>query len=236
MRSFAAGETVVRRDVFRGRVWSAHAFTVEEDTAEALVVGCGPGSESLAPTTWIASQHGGQREAREQALPSLAAGSWELGPWIWRRTAQLEWVPAGTWFSVNAFYEPDGEHRLRNWYVNFQRPMRRTAIGFDTFDLLLDLVVAPDLSRWSWKDEDEYDQGRRLGVVGDDDHRAVESAREEVLDMIERQAGPFAGNSRWRAWRSAPDRHARALPAGALDGVQAADVPADVPDGRADCT
>jgi hypothetical protein len=54
---------------------------------------------------------------------------------------------------MNAFYDVSDSHQLAHWYVNFQRPMRRTAIGFDTFDLLLDLVIAPDLSRWDWKDE-----------------------------------------------------------------------------------
>ncbi|MFJ4866145.1 hypothetical protein [Streptomyces sp. NPDC088748] len=30
----------------------------------------------------------------------------------------------------------------------------RTGAGFDTFDLTVDLLIAPDLARWEWKDED----------------------------------------------------------------------------------
>lgn len=70
--------------------------------------------------------------------------------------------------------------------------MRRTAIGFDTFDLLLDLVISPDLSQWTWKDEDEYTHGRRLRVVSESDHLG-----------------------------SAPDQSAPELPADALSVVPA---------------
>jgi hypothetical protein len=214
MRRFRAGETAVRRDVFRQKVWSAHAFHVVEDSAEALVVGCPPGADVLAPTTWIEWLLTGDVETRTRALPHLADGSWQLGRWSWRDTAHLQWVPPDTWFSVNAFYDVSDGHRLTNWYVNFQRPMHRTDLGFDTFDLLLDLVVAPDLSRWDWKDEGEYAHGRRLGVVGEADHRAVERARGQAVAMIEERRGPFATEANWRAWQPGPDRPAPSLPGG----------------------
>lgn len=38
------------------------------------------------------------------------------------------------------------------WYINFQRPYVRTAMGVETFDLLVDIVVRPDLT-WTWKGE-----------------------------------------------------------------------------------
>ncbi|MFG2941306.1 DUF402 domain-containing protein [Streptomyces sp. NPDC048282] len=194
-------------------MWSAQAFHVVEDGAEALVVGCGPGAEVLAPTTWIEWLLTGDDDLRFQALPNLARGSWQLGHWSWRDTAHLQWVPPGAWFSVNAFYDVSDGHRLTHWYVNFQRPMHRTALGFDTFDLLLDLVVAPDLARWEWKDEGEYAHGRRLGVVNDADHRAVEEAREQAVAMVEEHGGPFAAGAHWRDWHSEPHEPAPALPA-----------------------
>ncbi|MFE9745267.1 DUF402 domain-containing protein [Saccharothrix saharensis] len=213
MKSFEPGTTVVRRDVFRGKVWSTYALRVLEDTPDALVVACRPGAEVRAPTTWIEWLRTGEGAVRERALPDLAAGRWRLGPWTWRDAALLLWNPPGTWFSVNAFYDPFDGHRLRHWYVNFQRPLRRTAFGFDTFDLLLDLVIAPDLSEWSWKDEDEYAHGRRLGVVGEDDHRAVERARGQVLAMVANHEGPFAA---WHSWRSDPSWPPTVLTADAL--------------------
>lgn len=212
MARFETGQTVVRRDVFRGRVWSAQALRVVRDTPEALVVACRPGAEGLAPTPWIASRVDDDDTGRRQALLSLASTDWQLGRWKWQSTVLLMWNAPGLYFSVNAFYDLADDHRLDRWYVNFQRPLRRTAIGFDTFDLLVDLVVAPDLTRWEWKDEDEYAQARRLGVVDEADHRAVESAREQVLAMIELGEGPFAADAGWNRWRSDPSWSTPALP------------------------
>jgi Protein of unknown function (DUF402) len=216
MRRFEPGETVVRRDVFGGSVWSAHALRALEDRADALVTACRPGAETLMATTFIESQPTGDDATRKQALPDLAAGRWQLDRWLWRDTALLMWNRPGAYFSVNAFYDTADGHRMRCWYVNFERPARRTAIGFDTFDLLVDLVVEPDLSAWRWKDEDEYAQGRRLGVVNDTDHRAVDEARGQVLAMIEDREGPFAGDSRWPRWRSEESWPAPRLPDGVL--------------------
>ena len=219
MREFQPGQTAVRRDVFRRKVWSAHALRVVEDTVEALILGCRPGAESLAPTTWIESLLTGDETARLRALANLAAGNWQLGQWTWRDTTHLQWVPPDSWFSVNAFFDAAGDGRLTRWYVNFQHPMRRTPIGFDTFDLLLDLVVAPDLSRWDWKDEDEYAHGRRLGVVSEADHRAVEKAREEAVAMIDGAVGPFAAERGLGTWRYEPHWPDPQLPTGVLDLV-----------------
>lgn len=180
---------------------------------EALVAGCRPGAEA---TTWIQWLLTGDDEARKRALPNLAAGQWQLDRWQWRRTAHLLWTPPHGWFSVNAFDDPSDGHRLDHWYVNFQRPMRRTAIGFDTFDLLLDMVVAPDLSGWAWKDEDEYAHGRRLGVISDADHQAVEKARDQAVAMIESRKGPFQHNAGWRTWRSESSWDPPTLPSNAL--------------------
>ncbi|MEU7858743.1 DUF402 domain-containing protein [Nonomuraea sp. NPDC049141] len=80
----------------------------------------------------------------------------------------------------------------RAWYVDFDLPKQRTHLGIDTFDLLLDLVAEPDLSRYQWKDVDEYEQGRRPGLIDDQAHRHVAAARAEVIGLIETRQGPFA--------------------------------------------
>jgi protein associated with RNAse G/E len=211
--AFESGDTVVRRDAFRGKVWSAHALRVVQDTPEALVAGCRPGADVIAATTWIQWLLTGDDDVRKQAIPNLAAGRWQLDKWQWRDTAHLLWSPPQAWFSVNAFYDLSDGHRLDCWYINFERPRRSTTIGFDTFDLLLDLVVTPDLSMWTWKDEDEYAQGRRLGVISDADHEAVGQARDQAVAMIEQGEGPFAD---WRTWRSESTWGTPTLPSDAL--------------------
>lgn len=69
----------------------------------------------------------------------------------------------------------DGGHEERIWSTyrllilhgpgrDPETPWRRSAIGFDTLDHVLDVLVAPDRRSWELKDEDELtwatEQGR----------------------------------------------------------------------------
>ncbi|MEU1309028.1 hypothetical protein ABZ419_09030 [Streptomyces cinnamoneus] len=74
--------------------------------------------------------------------------------------------------------------------MNFERPTARTSDGFGTFDLTVDLVVGPELTGWRWKDEDECAHARRLGIVSDSEHQAVEAARDQVLVDARRALRP----------------------------------------------
>lgn len=202
MRRFEAGQTVVRRDVHRsGRVWSELALRVVDDTSEALVTACSPGAEARLPTLYAKARADGDRTVRTEAFDVMATGVWELAAAVWQETELLLWKLPEAWFSINAFYTAAG---LRNWYVNFEQPTRRTMDGFDTFDLTVDLVVAPDLTRWQWKDEDEYAHVRRLGIITDAEHQAVDAARAQVLAMLEERCGPFTDVASWSAWRWNP--------------------------------
>ncbi|MGF7238966.1 MAG: DUF402 domain-containing protein [Frankia sp.] len=194
---FAPGATVVRRDTLRGQIWTAAPHRVVEDDGHELLLACWPGVEMLAPTTWIEWLRTGNDTVRKQAIPNLAAGRWDLGRWNWRDTTVLGRFGAGDYFSVHRYF--DSDHQCGGWYVNFEVPYRRTAIGIDTFDLLLDLVVEADLSGHSWKDEDEYAHGRRLGLISDRLHTRVDEARHQVISLIETRQGPFADDrSDWR--------------------------------------
>ncbi|MFE9651116.1 DUF402 domain-containing protein [Streptomyces sp. NPDC006365] len=214
MRRFEAGQTVVRRDVQRaGRVWSEQALRVVADTEAALVTACAPGAEARWPALYAKARADGDRSVRTEAFDAMATGQWELAPGVWQETELLLWKPPGMWFSVNAFFVPtDSGRRLRNWYVNFEHPTRRTQDGFDTFDLTVDLLIDPDLSRWQWKDLDEYAHVRRLGIVTDTEHQAVDTARAKVLAMLEERSGPFADADAWASWRWDPAWPAPRLP------------------------
>ncbi|MFJ1581181.1 DUF402 domain-containing protein [Streptomyces sp. NPDC088182] len=203
---FEAGQTVVRRDVHRsGRVWTELALRVVADTDQALVTACTPGAEARWPALYAKARTDEDRSVRTEAFEAMASGRWELAATVWQETDLLLWKPPAAWFSVNAFFVPDGEgRRLRNWYVNFEHPTRRRGAGFDTFDLTVDLVVTPDLTRWEWKDEDEYAHVRRLGIVSDTEHRAVDDARAQVLAMLDDRTGVFAHAQRWAAWKWEP--------------------------------
>ncbi|GAA4832333.1 DUF402 domain-containing protein [Kitasatospora terrestris] len=210
---FPAGTTVVRRDIHAGRVWTAMPQRVVADTGTVLTLAGWPGIENLAPTSWITSTRTGDDATRKSGLDELAAGTWTLGRYRWERTALRSHCLTGEWFSVHCFQDAVTKEPL-HWYVNFEKPYRRRpGLGIDTLDLCLDLVVAPDLSAHRWKDEDEYVQVRRLGLVDDPTHREVERGRERATAMIAERTGPFAGG--WSRWEPDPHWPLPTLPAGA---------------------
>jgi Protein of unknown function (DUF402) len=209
---FAEGSTAVRRDTLGGKIWSAAPYRVVLDTGGALMLCMWPGTQMVGPANWIESQRANDAAIRKRAVPDLAAGTWEVGRWTWRDTTVLSRFSPGDYFSVHRYFDA-GQH-CGGWYVNFERPCQRTRIGIDTFDLFLDLVVEPDLSGYAWKDEDEYAQARRIGLIDDALHARVDAARQQVLALIQAGQGPFAEN--WSAWQRQPDWPLPVLPAEAL--------------------
>jgi len=194
------GETVLRRDMFRGQIWTAYPTRVVEASAAGLVLAHWPGVQILVPATWTAWLRGGGEALRQQGIVHLARGGWDLEPWTWHTTAWLHFLLPGRWFSVNAIFD-DRSGELRRWYINFQRPFTLAAAKVDTFDLFLDLEVGPDLSP-RWKDEAEFAEARRLGVISGDEARQVDLARQEALDLFAARAWPFPAG--WEAWRRDP--------------------------------
>lgn len=116
---FAVGSTAVRRDTLDGRIWTAAPHRVLADDGAELVLGCWPGIEMLAPTTWTAWLRTGDAGVRRQAIPNLAARRWELEPWTWRDTSVRSWTGAGQYWSVHRF---SGRDDAARWYVNFELP------------------------------------------------------------------------------------------------------------------
>lgn len=210
---FSAGQTIVRRDMFLGRTWSATPVRVIRDSPEALLVSHWPGLQFLSPRRSLEAMQSGRPEARLRLIRELAAGRWELCERLWRDTTVLTRVSPGDWFSVHRFYDTAGE-QPGFWYVNFERPASRTPSGYDTCDLLIDMVIAPDFASYQWKDEDEYAVGREVGFISDDDHQNIEGARARVLQLLASRQGPFAGD--WSVWRRDPDWPAPVLPGSVL--------------------
>ena len=87
--------------------------------------------------------------------------------------------------------------------MNFERPLRRSPVGFDTFDEKLDLIVAPDGTH-RWKDEDELEQAAALGLL---DEEAVRAEARRVLEEW-----PFPTG--WEDWRPDPAWPLPVLPEG----------------------
>lgn len=196
---FKQGSVAVRRNVFRGKVRSAWPSRVVHDTGDELTWVCWSGTELTSESSHAEAWRTGDHSHRDP-LSELASGEWSLGTSVLQDTTLVGFQLPDVWFSVLLFFHPSGE--LRQWYVNFEQPYRRTLIGFDTCDHMIDLVFTPDGTH-RWKDEDEYAQGRQLGLVTDVQHAEIERAKDQAFAMFEQRTGPF--DERWLSWRLDPD-------------------------------
>jgi predicted RNA-binding protein associated with RNAse of E/G family len=106
--------------------------------------------------------------------------------------------------SLDLFW--DEAWRFLGWYVNLQTPLRRSPLGFDMTDHALDVWVEPD-GRWGWKDEADFAEAQRLGVL---DAREAAAVRAEGDRVIAAKPWPTG----WESWRPPADWTPLDLPAG----------------------
>jgi Protein of unknown function (DUF402) len=189
-RLLPVGSTAVIRGVFNGRTWYEWSVRVLDASNSSVTTARWPGAATRDISLYIESLRTGSSELREQARQARARGDWQLADSAWQRTGVVEQVVADRWFSASRMFDSAGT--LLCGYVNFERPPSWRDDGWDTCDLALDLVVEPDGS-WRWKDEDEYEQGRRLGLITDAEHKSVQAARDEAVALVEARSGMFDG-------------------------------------------
>ena len=181
------GDNVVLREIWRGRVWAGRPVTVVEDSDNRLMVYFGSGVHWMRP----ARPDGTLLRTREEG--------WVLNEGIWPIEVLRIAFP-GTHHSTLLQWSRDFQD-FRQWYVNLEEPMTRSAIGFDYLDQLLDIEIAPDRS-WNWKDEDEFQEGMAKGLLTAD---KAELIRNEGLKVIEAlQAGKPPFDEPWDQWRPNP--------------------------------
>jgi hypothetical protein len=128
--------------------------------------------------------------------------------WTGRRTLVL--IETGALSGIYLSWHSDGE--FEGWYVNLQEPLRRTRLGFDTADKVLDIVIAPGLTSWRWKDEHDFERAQRSGLI--DARRAKQLRREgeRMLELMEGREGVFAEG--WEDWKPPESWPISALPDG----------------------
>jgi predicted RNA-binding protein associated with RNAse of E/G family len=177
----------VWRDVHRGRVWRAQACRVVEDSGEWIALWMPHGSP-----TYLPSDHEGRRIR-------IPVGNWELEPANSTRDT-LALARPGRAHSIYLFWD---EGSFDHWYVNFEQPLRRTLIGFDTFDEKLDLIVRPD-GTYEWKDEDELEHAAALGLL------EADAVRAEAARVLEDWPFPTG----WEGWQPNPAWPVPRLPGG----------------------
>jgi hypothetical protein len=163
------GEVAVLRYLWFGRPFWALPVRVIEDSAARTVV-------------WVAPGTAYRRPRRRLSMAEIAANDWTLEEFPWVGNGTLMISRAGDPYSLWLFWADDGSHR--SWYVNLELPWRRTERGFETMDLMLDVIVENDRS-WRWKDEDELRDSVAAGLLTEREVRSIRRDGDSVVAALQ---------------------------------------------------
>jgi hypothetical protein len=191
MRS--SGETALLRFIRYGQVRRASPHVIVQDDGELVALYIPAGAPSK-----VAVFDG--RPIRGQA-----DREWALRDHVWDTYHVLRLIRFGAGHSVELFWH-EHDDSFAGWYVNMQEPLRRSPVGFDTDDLVLDISIEPDGS-WSWKDEDELEIAVDLGRFTAEEADGIRAEGERVI-----AARPWPTG--WEDWRPDPTWPLPELPAG----------------------
>jgi hypothetical protein len=154
-------------------------------------------SPELIALYWRAGTPDKIPERRLTPMELLTTQQVDLVDRTWEETDVLMLVTPGAAHAVYAMWE-SGHIRFNCWYVDLQDPLRRTSLGFDTMDHLLDIVISPDRSRWRWKDENEFREAVEIGLYSMEKARAIRAEGERVIRLLEADQSPFRDG--WERW------------------------------------
>jgi hypothetical protein len=189
---WSSGDSVAVREIWDGRVWKARPWTVVQDEPDLLVLWLPAGSRTKVP----------------EGKPVLPVGDWKLTEGrfgmseSYPGTSALRVTRPGASHSILLFFR----HEFYAWYVNLERPLTRSPVGFDLTDLFLDVYVERDRPP-RWLDEDELEQALAAGLLSRDEAAAARAEGERVL-----AEWPFPTG--WEDFRPDPRWELPELPAG----------------------
>ena len=104
------------------------------------------------------------------------------------------------------------ERRFAGWYLNLEESFRRTATGYDSQDLELDVWIPVD-GHWRFKDEEMVEQRVREGRFTDDQATAIRALGAQIATRLDR--GERWWDKRWAAsFEPDPSWRAPAFPDG----------------------
>jgi Protein of unknown function (DUF402) len=190
------GEPVLCRKLWHGAVMTAIPMRVVADSPGRTVL-------YLAPNTAFK----GARTSAGTKVRDLS--SWVSKDLVWAGGSLIRLIEPGAWYCVDVEFDAAAE--FIGWYVNLQQPVRRAGSRFDTVDLVLDLVVAPDRS-WRLKDEDDFQRAITDGHLTAETGNRVRAEAERMIGVLAAGGSPFCA-SEWLGWRPPADWAIPPLPA-----------------------
>ncbi len=184
------------RNVFRGRVQTVFPSIVVVDSPELVVTWLPIDTPVLNGVTDPSAEYEGGNG--HLSAETMAAKEWTMAERNWHTSGTLRIKNPRLMWSLWVFWEPEMTE-VRSWYVNVDAPYKRTSIGFDTWDMFLDVVVQPDRKTWRYKDEDEFAEAIEAGFFTEFEAQEVSDAAAHALQIVAENRKPF--NSVWGSWR-----------------------------------
>lgn len=183
------GKSATLRGVGKKVYW-AFPTTVVRDTQELIALYLPAGVQ-------------GKNVDHKPATDELfSASKIDVIDYQWKRTDVLILIVPDNSFSTYIMWET-GTKILDCWYVNLQEPIKRTPIGFDTMDNMLDVVISPDMNEWHWKDEDEFERAQKVGFYSAEKAREIRAEGEKAVQLITKERRAFY--EQWRDWQPNPE-------------------------------
>jgi hypothetical protein len=193
---FQPGDHITLRNVFRGRVQTVFPSILVADTPELIATWLPLGTPVLnGVSDTSADDDGGKGHLSAE---TMAAKSWTMAPRNWHTAGTLRLKNPRSMWSLWVFWDP-GMTEVRGWYINIDAPYKRTRLGFDTWDMFLDVVVQPDRKSWRYKDEDEFAEAIETGLFTDREAEEVRATAAQALETIKANRPPF--DDIWSKWR-----------------------------------
>jgi predicted RNA-binding protein associated with RNAse of E/G family len=183
---YQLAQIVIFRSVCRGRLLYAAPGWLLEETSAHVVTALVPGAQTLQPVTPRATIMRDMAEGHEQT----AIVAWHTNRVVWL-------TPFDAAHAIGHFWNATSDE-FAGYYINLQAPLRRTPIGYDSFDHVLDVVVEPDGS-WRWKDEDEFEEAIQLGLFSPTEAAEIRAEGERVIARLARLLP-----TGWENWRPDP--------------------------------
>ena len=188
MELWKPGQGIVMREVWHNKVYSIFPVRVAQDSSSWTRLCLPPQTIALYPHT------------REGVPIRIPVDEWVLNGEPWTGGDVLYLVHAGLGYTVTGSWDHD--HIFKGWKIDLVEPVRRTPIGFDYMDQLLDIIVSADRSTWYRKDEDEVAEAQARGLFTAEQVSDLYQRGERALQMILKNEPPFDFD--WEEWSPDP--------------------------------
>jgi hypothetical protein len=196
---FEPGDHIVIRNVFQGCVQTVLPSIVVADTPELVVTWLPLDTPVLNGVSDLSANHDGSKSHLN--VDTITSKSWTMAERNWHTSGTLRLKNPRSMWSLWVCWEPEMAE-VRGWYINIDAPYLRTRLGFDTWDMFLDVVVNPDRKTWRYKDEDEFAEAIEADIFTELEAQDVRDTAARALQTIVENRRPFS--DAWGIWR--PDQ------------------------------